>query len=146
VVFCYSLLKAIEEAKSELSKVPEDKKTGSQKTRSEFLRSRGVIHLLTAAVGGSIETILGQAVPNRFALRFKQNVSPAEAMALWRPIVQTCLPFNQQLSGATNLGLKSPDRVEEALRQFESMIEATRDSKEATFDSFTAKVEQAHPH
>lgn len=143
IVFCYSLLKAIEEAKSELSNIPEEKKTASQKNRSEFLRSRGVIHLLTAAVGGSIETILDQAVPNRFSLRFKSNVSPAQATELWRPIVQTCLPFNKQLSGATNLGLKSTERVEEALRLFESMIEATRDSKEETFDSFTAKVEQA---
>jgi hypothetical protein len=73
----------------------------------------------------------------------KKNRSPAHAIELWRPIVQSCLPFNDQLSGATNLGLKSTERVDEALRRFESMIEATRDSKQETFDSFAAKVEQA---
>lgn len=143
IVFCYSLLKAIEEAKAELNKIPEEKRTTSQRNRAEFLRSRGVIHLLTAAIGGSIETILGEAVADRFALRFKKNVSPAQAIELWRPIVQSCLPFNDQLSGATNLGLKSTERVEDALRRFESMIEATRDSKEETFDRFAAEVEQA---
>lgn len=141
IVFCYSLLKAIEQAKSELSSIPEEVKTTSQKIRSEFFRSRGVIHLLTAAVGGSIETILGQAVPNRFALRFKNNVSPAQAVEAWRPIVLSCLPFNNQLVNATNLGLKSADRVAEALQRFEAMIEATRDSKQETFDGFADTVQ-----
>lgn len=143
IVFCYSLLKAVEEAKAELNKIPEEKRTTSQRNRAEFLRSRGVVHLLTAGIGGAIETILGEAVPDRFSLRYKKNVSPAQAIELWRPIVQSCLPFNDQLSGATNLGLKSAERVDDALRRFESMIEATRDSKQGTFDDFAAKVEQA---
>ncbi|WP_441957159.1 AIPR family protein [Mycolicibacterium houstonense] len=143
IVFCYSLLKCIEEEKSGLNQIPEDERTSSQKKRAEFLRSRGVIHLLTAAIGSSIETILGQAVPDRFKLRFRANVSPFQAIEIWRPIVQSCLPFNDQLAGATNLGLKSQDRVDDALAKFESMIEATRDSKQDTFDDFAKQVEQA---
>jgi hypothetical protein len=143
IVFCYSLLKAVEDAKIDLGKVPEEKRTTSQKKRADFFRSRGVAHLMTAAIGGSIETILGGAVPNRFSLRFKKNVSPAQAIELWQPIVQSALPFNDQLSGATNLGLKSTERVDDALAKFESMIEATRDSKQETFDDFASKVEQA---
>lgn len=70
-------------------------------------------------------------------------MSPAQAIDLWRPIVQSGLAFTRQLSGATNLELKSTERVQDATRLFESMIEATRDSKEDVFDDFAAKVEQS---
>jgi hypothetical protein len=143
IVFCYSLLKAVEEAKLNLNNIADDKRTKTQKSHAEFFRSRGGVHLLTAAIGGSIETVLGEAVPDRFSLRFRSNVSPTKAIGLWRPIVQSGLPFTGQLSGATNLGLKSTERVADALRLFESMIEATRDSKQETFDDFAAKVEQS---
>lgn len=142
VLFCYSLLKAVEEAKQSLSAIPEDKRTKTQKGHAEFFRSRGGVHLFTAAVGGSIETLLGEVVPDSFALRFKQNVSPGEAVDLWRPIVQGGLPFTGQLREATNLGLKSADKVNHAVVQFESMIEATRDSKQDVFDAFAGAVEQ----
>lgn len=144
IVFCYSLLKAIENAKAELTNIPEEKRTRSQKDRAEFLRSRGVIHLLTAAIGASIETILAEAVPDRFSLRFKKNLSPVEAIDMWQPIVQSCLSFSSQLTEATNLGLKSADRVEEALRKFESMIEATRNTMKEVFDGFAAQVEKSN--
>ncbi|WP_435769014.1 AIPR family protein [Nocardioides sp. SYSU DS0651] len=143
VVFCYSLLKAVEEAKLNLNSISDEKRTKTQKGHAEFFRSRGGVHLLTAAIGSSIETVLDEAVPDRFSLRFKTNVSPAKAIDLWRPIVQSGLPFTGQLSGATNLGLKSTERVEEAMRLFESMIEATRDSKQDVFDDFATKVEQS---
>lgn len=145
IVFCYSLLKAVEDAKLKLNGIPEDRRTESQKRHAEFFRSRGGVHLLTAAIGGSIETFLGEAVPDRFSVRFKENVSPAAAVSLWRPVVQGGLPFTSQLSGATNLGLKSAEKVAEALRLFEAMIEATRDSKQEMFDSFAGSVEHTSP-
>ncbi|MGV6994091.1 AIPR family protein [Gordonia amicalis] len=141
IVFCYSLLKAIEAQKSAVNSIPDDERTQSQKSRAEFFRSRGGIHLLTAAIGNSIETILNRAVPNRFSLRFTSNLSPATATDTWAPVVQTCAAFTKQLSTATNLGLKSTDRVRDALALFESMIEATRGSDPSTFDTFASAVE-----
>lgn len=143
VVFCYSLLKSVEEAKRKLNGIPEDKRTRSQKSHAEFFRTRGGVHLLTAAMANSIETVIEEAVPNTFALRFKANVSPAQAIDLWEPVVQSGLSFTGQLSEATNLKLKQADRVSQAMKLFESMIEATRDSKQEVFDTFAMEVEQA---
>lgn len=143
VVFCYSLLRAVESAKLALTSIPEEKRTTTQKAHAEFFRTRGGVHLLTAAIAGSIETILGEAVANRFALRFSANVSPAQGESLWRPVASSGMPFSGQLLNATNLGLKSQDRVAEALRLFEAMIEATRGANSETYDTFAAAVEQS---
>lgn len=144
IVFCYSLLKAVEQTKSDLSSISLDERTNKQKRHATFFRSRGGVHLLTAAIGGSIETILSQAVPDRFLLRFKDNIPPTRASELWLPVVKGVLPFTEQLSGATNLGLKSADKVEQAIGLFESMIEASRESNESTaFVGFIEQVEQS---
>lgn len=142
IIFCYSLLKAVEHSKLALNDIPEEKRAETQRNHAEFFRSRGGVHLLTAAIGGSIETILGEVVPDRFAVRFKDNISPAIATEVWTPIVRSGLPFSGQLAGATNQGLKSQDRVKEAVKLFVAMIEATRESNRVTYDTFAAHVEQ----
>ncbi|MDJ0418874.1 MULTISPECIES: AIPR family protein [Rhodococcus] len=141
IVLCYSLLKEIENQKAELNLVPEDKRTKPQRARAEFFRSRGGIHLLAAAIGNCIETLLDKPVPNLFLLQFKDNPSPYTAMSHWRPIVQTCAAFTSQLRPATDLGIKSADRVSEAVSTFGSMIEATRDNIESSFIQFADQVE-----
>lgn len=143
ILFCYSLLRCVEETKLSLMALSEDLRTSSQKKHIEFFRSRGGVHLLSAAIGSSIESILGAAVPNKFSLRFVKNVSPGDAIEIWKPIVQSGIPFSGKLMGATNLGLKSSDRVAAALQDFEAMIEATRDAKSDTFVRFAEQVEQA---
>ena len=141
IVFCYSLLKEIETQKVALTATPEDKRTKSQKARIEFYRSRGGIYLLSAAIGNCIETILDNPVPNLFSLRFKGNPSPSTAMEYWRPIVQTCSSFTSHLRPATDLGIKSAERVGEALNTFGPMIEATRESVDSIFIEFADRVE-----
>jgi AIPR protein len=141
LLFCYSLLKAIEYTKLELTRIGEATRTAAQKAHAEFFRSRGSSHLLTAAIGHSIETVLGRAVVDRFALQFIENLTPSAALVRWIPVVKTGLAFSAQLLDATNLGLKSPERVAEAMQRFSAMIEATRAVSSATFDSFGALVE-----
>lgn len=140
VVFCHSLLKAIETAKLKIMQIPDGDRTAAQKGHADFFRSRGSAHLLTSAIGYAIETILGHAVPDKFALRFRRNVSPSDALLAWFPVVQAGLAFSPQLKEATNLGLKAQDRVSDAWQLFLSMIESTRTANAAIYDVFAQGV------
>jgi hypothetical protein len=141
IVFAYALLRAIEATKKRLSDIPEDDRTESQKRQMTFFRHRGSTFLLLAAISASIETFLGKAVPDRWALSFNDNCSPAAGIERWQPIVDAALAFAQQLSPATDLGLKNDTTVKEALANFQSLIEATSDANRPKYDEFSAKVQ-----
>src|SRR5207249_4147877 len=113
------------DAKKRLSEIPEDKKTEIQKRQMTFLRRRGSLHLLAAAISSTIETFLDRPVPSRWNLRFAQNCSPKDAASYWQSIVDASLAFTPQLGDATDVGLKNPGTVERALETFQGMIEAT---------------------
>lgn len=142
-VFCYSLLKEIENQKTELNNVPDADRTKAQKSRALFYRSRGGIYLLGAAIGNCIETILDKAVPNIFQLQFSNNMSPSAAMQQWQPVVNTCAAFTSQLEPATDLGIKSAERVKDAINNFQSMVVAMRETNESIFADFAEKVQLA---
>jgi hypothetical protein len=108
IVLAYSVLRSIEGTKKQLSDVPEDERTENQKRQMAFFRRRGSTFLLLAAISASVETFLGRAVPDRWALSFADNCSPADGIERWQPIVESALAFSQQLSEATDLGLKNP--------------------------------------
>lgn len=139
VVFCYSLLKAVEKAKQDIVKIPEDDRTAAQKRHAAFFSKRGSTHLLVAAHGYCIETILGTAIPDKYALHFTRSVSPAEAIGLWQPVVNSGLAFSQQLDAAV-VGLKVQDRVVASFEIFSGMIEATRQANSEPFDTLASEV------
>lgn len=141
VLFAYSLQKSVERAKEALSSIPAESRTAKQKSHAEFFRSRGSVHLMTSAIAFSLETILGIAIKNRFDLRFKQNLSPNDAIDCWGKVIDQCLPFTLYLSDATNQGLKSRDKVKNAFEKFESMLEAVSTSMPENFKSFSSFVE-----
>jgi hypothetical protein len=141
IVFTYSLLKAIEQIKQSLVDTPEDKRTEAQKKHLIFLKTRGSNYLFAAAVGACIETILSRAVPDRYGLRFRENISPSAAVALWEPVVRVVLSFSNTLQPATDQGLKRQERVEQAIEAFGSMVEAARSANEAPFNRFASMVD-----
>jgi hypothetical protein len=140
IVFCYSLLRAIEATKKRLNDIPEDDRTDIQKRQVAFFRGRGSTFLLLAAISATIETFLGRPVANRWELRFADNCSPADAIARWQPIVDAALSFAQQLSAATDLGLKNADNVATILAAFQGLIDATAHVNRGTYDAFSALV------
>jgi hypothetical protein len=105
-----------------------------------FFRRRGSTFLLLAAISASIETFLGRAVANRWALTFSDNCTPSDGIERWQPIVDSALSFSQQLSEATDLGLKNPDTVQSAFDDFQALIEATADANRAKYDAFAGFV------
>lgn len=140
IVFCYSLLKAVEKAKLDISSKDTAKRTKAETGHTTFFSNRGSSLLLVGAIGLSVETILGRAVVNNYELQFKQNLSPEKARELWQPIVAAGLAFSSRLTNATNLGLKNQDRVKQAITDFTGLIEATRDADTAKFDTFADVV------
>lgn len=140
IIFCYSLLRALEGAKKRISDMPESDRTEAQQRHMQFFRRRGSIHIMVAAVSGSIESFLGRPIPDRAALHFEKNVSPATAMTLWQPIVDSALPFSAQLIDATDTGLKNPETVSRALEAFQGMIEATAEANQEKYESFAKTV------
>lgn len=138
IVLTYSLQKAIEELKRELSQLPEDGRTASQQKHLNFLRRRGSINLLVAAVAESLETVTGRVIPDRGSLEFSDNCSPTAAIGRWRPLVQALLPFVNQLVSAADNDLKNNERVRDALEKFQSMVEATVESNSRIYEHFKA--------
>jgi hypothetical protein len=140
-VFVFSLQRAVEAAKRMISEMDPDKRTASQKKYLSFFRQRGSIHLLMAAIADSLETIIGRAVPNRFDLHFKKNLSPRQAAEEWSPIVSACLPFSNQLADAGDTNLKNPEKVKEAISNFQAMIESTSEANEDKYAAFAKLVQ-----
>ncbi|MGW4761571.1 AIPR family protein [Streptomyces pseudogriseolus] len=126
LLFCYSLLKAIEEAKFNLSKVPGAERTSAQNDQLKFFRLRGSTILLANAASECLETILGVPVHDSWRMHFRDNITPKEAVARWRPILTPLLPFVGQLEDAMSGYLKNNERTASALARFRALVEATR--------------------
>ncbi|MGW4116747.1 AIPR family protein [Actinosynnema sp. NPDC004786] len=142
IVLAYGLLRSIESAKRELSDIEDPKRTALQKQQVSFFRKRGCIPLLVAAIADSLESIFGAAVPNRYALRFKENLTPRQAAEAWAPIVRACLSFSGQLQSACDNDLKNADKVRSAIESFTSMVSATVEANAEKYAAFTALIEQ----
>lgn len=140
IAFVFGLLRAVDRAKQAIASIAPDDRREAQKRHAEFFRARGSNLLLVAAIGACIETISGRPVTDRSQLNFRKNFSPAEATDRWQSVVDILLSFSKQLSPATDLGLKSQDRVAKAIEDFSSMVEATRSANPAPFDAIGADI------
>ena len=141
IIFVYSLLKSIEEVKSELrDKSTRGELTGIQKNEFDFLRNRGATYLLHAAIAHSIETIIDQPAADKFRISFTRDVSPSAAMNLWKPIVEATIPFYATLVPGVGGSIQKKTEVDAAIGIFHSMIEATKRSNDGIFKEFTRKI------
>ena len=143
IVFCFSLLRSIEDAKAAISQIIEKDRTEAQKRHMEYFRRRGSLHLLASAISASIESVIGKAVVNKHALRFKENVSPRVGTDAWSPIVAVSLAFSSTLSNACDRDLQNSEKVRHAVSQFCALIEATVDSNRQLYKDFAETVEIA---
>ena len=142
IVFTYSLLKCVEHIKLEL--VQKSRKTDELTTLEEaqlkFFRERGAIYLFVAAVSSCVETFLQRRIPNLFALGFKKNRSPDDAMEAWMPVVKTIVPLCNQLSDALADGLKNSANVSASINKFKSLVAVTALSNSESYKEFARGV------
>jgi hypothetical protein len=143
VIFVFSLLRALETTKRRVNEIPEGERTEAQTRHVQFFRGRGSTITMLSAISSSIELFLDRQVPDRAVLRFTDNCSPADAANYWQPIIDVVLSFSGTLVEATDLGLKKQENVQEALRRFQEMVEATAEANRERYEEFSAKVELA---
>jgi hypothetical protein len=141
LVFAYSLVRAIESRK--LSLIDRSKRTDDLKSTEEkelaYYRHRGAVHVFAAAIGGSLETLLGRKIPNLFRVSFG-TVGPGKAETLWAPIISATSSLNIHLLSAVNGGM-SADTTKKALEIFSSLVEATSAANDSLYANFRARVQ-----
>jgi hypothetical protein len=140
VLFAYSLLKAIEKRKKQLRDKGDDR-TDQEEKQFEFLTQRGATYLLTAAVAGTLESLLNRKLANSFKLSFGLKASPEAAIGYWEPIVNAVIPFSQQLTIGIRGGVKDRDSNKAAIDGFCQQVEAFRAVGAANaFSEFASRV------
>jgi hypothetical protein len=137
IVFTYSLLRAVEDAKRTLLQTK--KPTEQQSKQIEFVRNRGATFLAVAAIASCIEAILGKPVPSKWKLSFSRK-SPNDAIGFWKPIVAAMLPLCAVLETALATVLKRREETSSAIGQFQALVEATKVGNAALFDDFAKRV------
>ena len=85
--------------------------------------------------------MLNRPIPDRFALSFKENLSPQQAIDRWTPIVHVATAFADKLSSAVENGLRSNEVVREVLGDFVSFMEATKELNDEKYSDFSRHVQ-----
>jgi hypothetical protein len=120
IIFLYSLHKILLDKRKYYRQCEE---SGAQLIDSDiqiykFLRTRGGIHLLIKAIAQGMEIIVGKPIPDKFNLRFAENLNMEDCMNKWKPIVDFILPFVVHLQPAVEEGLRYKDRNNTAIENF----------------------------
>lgn len=142
IVFCYSLWSAVAAQKAKLNSVSIDEQTSDDKDALEFLRRRGSLYLLVAAIANSAEIYLSRAIPNAFALSFGATVSPAVAAEKWAPLIDALLPFAASQLGPAfdDGGVRRREVVKSHVAMFRNVVASTKRANAPMFSEFAANV------
>jgi hypothetical protein len=143
IVFCYSLLSAVNRRKLKLSqrqKVDPASLTSIENTSLAFLTKKGATYLLVDVISRCMETILGKPIPNRFDLHFAKNIGPADAEKLWEPIIDVMLSLSNQLENAFSRSRISVESVSKAVPNFVGVIASLGSIHKTTFEKFATHV------
>jgi len=144
IVFCYSLLSAINDRKLDLSqkqKADSASLTNIENISLAFLNKKGANYLLVHVISQSVETILGRPIPNRFGLHFAENVSPDTAATFWLPIVEMMLSLCNQLENAFSRNRISNESISEAVPNFVGVVDSISGLHKPTFDAFSSHTQ-----
>src|SRR5271166_4765050 len=139
IVFCYSLLSAVNDRKLELSQKQKNDPaslTNIENTSLAFLNKKGANYLLVDVISQCMETILSKPIPNRFDLHFVYNVSPSRAAKYWSPIVEMMLPLTNQLDAAFSRNRISNENVSKTVPNFVGVVASLASLQKQTFDEF----------
>ena len=140
IVFTYSPLRCVEAMRMSLRAKKDDQLTKSEKEQLTFLRQRGGIFLLTAAIARCTEVFIGKPVPNLFRLSFGKKTSPEQGQEYWQPVVESTVPFHAQLQPAIASGINNSAEATRVIGSFCSMVEAVKASNAKLFKAFASHV------
>jgi hypothetical protein len=143
IVFCHSLLRAIEAKKVALinkSKTVESEMTESETRQLSFFRRRGATFLLVTAIAYSLEPILGKKIPNLFRLSFGIKISPLRAQQIWAEIVDAYVPLCSNLEEAFTTGLQNQEKLKSAVTKFASLVEVMAGNMKVLHKKFSNTI------
>ncbi len=141
ITFTHSLLLAVEEKKNNLrEKHKSEELIGIEEKQFIFLKKRGSTYLLVAGISSALEIILGKKIPNKFKLHFKKNLSPNQGTLKWKPIIEVCSPFMNELTTGLSDGFKSETYVNNAIDRFVNFLASTREVNMPIFSNFRKEV------
>ena len=140
VLFCWSLIKALEEYKLWLLGLESELPAGKKAQRDYFEHS-GSIHLLAAGIAECMEDILGRHIPNTFQPRFSGKQAPESCVQAWRPVVELVAPMaHKHLKPVLNVS-GPPRRVSRGeLENFRSQVESSLGNGDERWHAFSEKV------
>ncbi len=145
IVFCFSLLRAVQDLKSSLV-AREGHLTGNDADALSFLRKRGATFLLVSAIGSTLDTILERAIASLYRLSFGPTVSPATAVEIWNPIVSALGALAGGLD-ASNSGTAIQRYEDPSTRivAFQRAVAAVKGPLQPTFHEFANHVVEDDP-
>lgn len=145
IVFCFALLRAVQDMKSSLVSREGSLTTNDQDALS-FLRKRGATFLLVAAIASTLDTILDRAIATTYRLSFGPTVSPAVAVDLWKPIVSSLGAFAGGLDkGDSSTAMKRGETVVDRITSFQRNVAAVKGPLQDTFKAFEMHVVEDDP-
>ncbi len=141
VLFCWSLIKAVEDCKARLRGLEGDLIKGKKEQR-EYFEHPGSIPLLVSAIAESMDAILDRPIANSFQPKFKGRPGPAKCMEYWRPIVDALAPFaNRHLKPVLKASGPPRELSKGALQDFRNLVESWIESGDERCKTFADKVE-----
>ncbi|MCL4065801.1 AIPR family protein [Pseudomonas sp. GX19020] len=145
IVFCYSLLSLVNSRKLELQQKQRNAGLTEVEERSiKFLNKKGSAYLVLWVASQCMETILGKAIPNKFDIHFKKNISPSDATKEWLPIFDLIMSLSGQLDSAFSRSRISNDAVGKSVPNFVGVIDSLKEIHKPTFDKFASSVDVKH--
>ncbi|MBU1288006.1 MAG: AIPR family protein [Alphaproteobacteria bacterium] len=143
IVFCYSLLSAVNERRQTLTqknKIDETSLTAIEVSSLDFLNKKGSNYLLVHVISQCMETILGKPIPNKSDLHFAKNLSPDAAVKVWDPIVTMMLSLSNQLDAAFSRNRISNESISKAVPNFVGAVASISSLQQETFGKFAENV------
>lgn len=138
IVFCYGLLKAVEDKKLLLlAKSKKSELTKGEEAQLSVFRKRGATYVFTSAVAACLETFAGSRVANPWRVSFGLACSPKKSQDHWAALVDLTSPFLVQLEEAFADGLKNAEKIRAGVQRFASLVEATADSNGMRYKAFS---------
>src|SRR5262249_47894591 len=147
IVFCYSLLSAVNGRKMDLSQKQKNDPsslTNIENTSLAFLNKKGANYLLVHVISQCMETILAKPIPNRFDLHFSNNVSPSTAATFWFPIVDMILALSNQLGNAFSRNRISNESISKAVPNFVGVVASISGLQKETFEKFASHTKPGY--
>jgi len=142
LIFCYSLLKEVEEKKKNLIKLWKADPTSINVDENllAFFRKRGATIIFATGIAACIEILADRKIPNSFKISFGDKIGIRESRKYWKDIIDVCAAFVAQFDSALNTGLQNSAEISRSVSNFVSMMKATKGPNKSVYTKFAKNL------